>query len=272
MKRIATALVMIPLVLAAVFYLPDAWFLLVVLIVIEVAALEFTRLAARYASDGPHWVVLLLVPLAVLTLTPEFWPGLEPPLGMLWLGLFVISIGLGCLVLWLRVPVAQGLGSLGAIAYGVPYLALPVVSLYRLRQIDAWVLILLFAMVWLGDSAAYYFGKAFGRRKMAKIVSPNKTWVGAVAGLLAAVLAAVIWSFARLGEIHLELLVIAAFTSAAAQMGDLLESLLKRGAGVKDSGQLLPGHGGVLDRIDALLFAAPTMLLCQHLAGVRMVP
>ena len=104
MKRIATALVMIPLVLAAVFYLPDAWFLFVVLIVIEVAALEFTQLAARYASDGPHWVVLLLVPLAVLTLTPEFWPRPEPSLEMLWLGLFVISVGLGCLVLWLRVP------------------------------------------------------------------------------------------------------------------------------------------------------------------------
>ena len=272
MKRIATALVMIPLVLAAVFYLPDTWFLLVVLLVVEVAALELSQLAARYAPEGPHRLLLLLVPLAVVALTPEFWPGPEPPLGMLWLGLFVISVGLGCLMLWLRVPVAQGLGALGALAYGVPYLALPVVSLYRLRQIDAWVLILLFAMVWLGDSAAYYFGKAFGRRKMARIVSPNKTWVGACAGLLAAVVAAAIWSFARLGEMRPELLVIAVFTSVAAQMGDLLESLLKRGAGVKDSGQLLPGHGGVLDRIDALLFAAPTMLLCQQLVGVRMIP
>ena len=267
MRRILTALVLVPLALAAVFYLPDAWFFVAVLLIVEVAALEYTHIAARLAPNGPHWILLLLVPLGALALTPEFWLTAAPqqPQAVLWLGMFVVSVGLGCLVLWLRVPVAEGLATLGAIVFGVGYLALPAVSLYRLRQIDPWVLVLLFGMVWLGDTAAYYFGKTFGRNKMAKVVSPNKTWEGGIASIIAAVVVAAVWSLWRLGGLRVELLGLAVLTSVAAQMGDLLESLLKRGAGVKDSGHLLPGHGGVLDRIDALLFAAPTLLLAIHL-------
>ncbi len=184
-------------------------------------------------------------------------------------GSFLLSVAvlLGCLVLWLRVPVDQGLATLGALAYGLPYLALPVASLYYLQRLDPWVLILLFAIVWLGDTAAFYCGKKWGRRKFAPVVSPNKTWEGAVASLLAAVVAAGVWSYLRLGEVRLELLGLAVLTSIAAQMGDLVESLIKRGAGVKDSGHLLPGHGGVLDRVDALLFAAPVMLLGLYIFG-----
>ncbi len=267
MKRVLTAAVAAPVALAAVFYLPGPWFLLAVVLVMEIAALEYTWLADKMAPGGPNKVLLVLIPLAVLSLTPEFWLGPPPgmPQGVLWLGLFVIGVGLGCLVLWFRVPVEQGLGSLGAIAYGVPYLALPAVSLYRLQELDPWLLVLLFAMVWLGDTAAYYCGRAWGRRKMAAVVSPNKTWVGAAASMIAAVVAAGVWSTLRLGELRVEFLGVAVVTSVAAQMGDLLESLLKRGAGVKDSSQLLPGHGGVLDRVDALLFAAPTLLLAIHL-------
>lgn len=196
-------------------------------------------------------------------MVPELWmrPGMQTPTGMLWLGFFVIAVLLGCLVLWFRVPVDQGLASLGALAYGLPYLALPVASIYHLQRLDPWVLILLFAIVWLGDTAAFYCGKKWGRRKLAPVVSPNKSWEGAIASLVAAVVAAGAWSYLRLGELRLELLGLAVLISIAAQMGDLLESLIKRGAGVKDSGQLLPGHGGVLDRVDALLFAAPVMLL-----------
>ena len=269
MKRIATAAVAVPLALAAVFYLPGVWFFLVVLLVMEVGVLEYTRLADRLAPGGPHRILLLLVPLAALAMVPELWmgPDLRPPTGMLWLGFFVVAVLLGCLVLWLRVPVDQGLATLGALAYGLPYLALPVASLYSLQRLDPWVLILLFAIVWLGDTAAFYCGKKWGRRKFAPVVSPNKTWEGAVASLLAAVVAASVWSYLRLGEVRLELLGLAVLTSIAAQMGDLVESLIKRGAGVKDSGLLLPGHGGVLDRVDALLFAAPVMFLGLSIFG-----
>ena len=267
MKRIATAAVAVPLALAAVFYLPGVWFFLAVLVVMEVGVLEYTRLADRLAPGGPHWILLFLVPLGAVALVPELWmtPEMQPPTGMLWLGFFVIAVVLGCLVLWFRVPVDQGLATLGALAYGLPYLALPVASIYHLQRLDPWVLILLFAIVWLGDTAAFYCGKKWGRRKFAAVVSPNKTWEGAAASMLAAVLAAGVWSYLRLGEVRLELLGLAVVTSIAAQMGDLVESLIKRGAGVKDSGQLLPGHGGVLDRVDALIFAAPVMLLGFYL-------
>jgi len=267
MKRIATAAVGVPLAIAAVFLLPGRWFFLAVLLVMEVGVLEYTRLADRMAPGGPHRILLVLVPLGAVALAPELWlrPETQLPAEMLWLGFFVVSVGLGCLVLWVRVPVDQGLAALGTVAYGLPYLALPAASLYHLQRLDPWVLMLLFAMVWLGDTAGFYCGKRWGRHKMAPVVSPNKTWEGAAASMLAAIVAAGLWSYWRLGTVRPELLGLAALTSVAAQTGDLVESLIKRGAGVKDSGQLLPGHGGVLDRIDALLFAAPTMLLGFYL-------
>jgi phosphatidate cytidylyltransferase len=263
MKRLATAAVAVPLALAAVFYLPGLWFFLTVLVVFEFAVLEYANLADQLAPGGPYRLLLVLVPLAALGLAPQLWrpANLEMPFGLLGLGFFVLSIGLGILVLVFRVPVEQGLASLGAMAFGVPYLSLPGASLYQLQQRDPWVLVLLFAIVWLGDTAAYYCGRAWGRRKLAPRVSPNKTWEGAIASLLAGVLAAIAWSLLRQGAVKMDLLILAGVTSVAAQVGDLVESLIKRGAGVKDSGTLLPGHGGVLDRIDALLFAAPTLLL-----------
>jgi phosphatidate cytidylyltransferase len=263
MKRLATAAVAVPLALAAVFYLPGLWFLLAVLVVFELAVLEYVNLAERLAPEGPYRLLLVLVPLAAFGLAPQLWQetNLEMPFGLLGLGFFVLSVGLGTLALVFRVPVEQGLAALGAMAFGVPYLSLPAASLYQLQQRDPWVLVLLFAIVWLGDTAAYYCGRAWGRRKLAPRVSPNKTWEGAIASLLAGVLAAMAWSLLRLGTVNMDLLILAAVTSVAAQGGDLVESLIKRGAGVKDSGTLLPGHGGVLDRIDALLFAAPTLLL-----------
>mgnify|MGYP001825426859 CR=1 FL=1 len=263
MKRVITALLAVPPALGAVFYLPGGWFFLAILIVLELAAVEYVQLADRLAPGFPNRLLLVLMPLAAIGLAPQLWepPGIEVPFGPLGLGFFLLSVCLGILILMFRAPVEQGLAGLGALAFGIPYLALPAASIYHLQQLDPWVLVLLFAIVWIGDSAAYYCGKAWGRRKLAPIVSPNKTWEGAIASLVAAVAAAAVWGLLRLDSVPLSLMVLAAVTSIAAQMGDLLESLIKRGAGVKDSGTLLPGHGGVLDRVDALLFAAPTLLL-----------
>lgn len=122
------------------------------------------------------------------------------------------------------------------------------------------MVIFLLVAVYVGDIAAYYGGRAFGRRRLAPVISPNKTWEGAVSGLLGSIggaLLAPLW-FARalpLGDAAL----LGAALGAIGIVGDLAESLLKRAAGVKDSGSLLPGHGGVLDRTDSLLFAAPAL-------------
>ena len=141
------------------------------------------------------------------------------------------------------------------------------------ENIPLFVGVLLLAIVWLGDSGAYYIGKTWGRHKLAPRVSPNKTWEGSIASTAAGLLAAAVWSYWRLGEVDGWILLLAGLVSIAAQIGDLVESLLKRGAGVKDSGQILPGHGGMLDRMDALLFAAPVMWLGVELLGAsRMLP
>ena len=125
-----------------------------------------------------------------------------------------------------------------------------------------WTIVSLFASIWLCDSAAYFAGRSFGKRKLFERVSPNKTWEGAIAGFLAAVV--VFWLARELVIPYLSLtnaIVCGLIVGVFGQMGDLVESLLKRDAGVKDSSSLIPGHGGVLDRFDSLLFAAP-LLFC----------
>ncbi|MFP5288155.1 MAG: phosphatidate cytidylyltransferase, partial [Thermoanaerobaculia bacterium] len=131
---------------------------------------------------------------------------------------------------------------------------------------------LLMAIVWLGDTAAYYVGSRIGRHKMAPTISPKKSWEGAAAGFFTGVAAAAVWSALRMDRIDLRILAVASLTAAAAQIGDLVESMIKRGAGVKDSGTVLPGHGGVLDRLDAMLFAAPVLLFSLWLFQVEVVP
>jgi phosphatidate cytidylyltransferase len=137
------------------------------------------------------------------------------------------------------------------------------------------VIFLLF-VVWAGDIAALYIGRPFGRRKLAPTLSPNKTWEGSIASVIGSLLVAggllalaeylSRWNSVRLSyadEVWWYWLLLALVVNIAAQVGDLAESALKRSAGVKDSGAILPGHGGILDRIDALLLAAPALWYAQ---------
>ena len=271
MKRLLTALVGIPVALVAVFRLPGGWFLLGVVALLEIAVLEYIKIGEHWAPGGVLRSLLALVPTASLLMAGGLLPtelgGLEGAL--LWLALVLITVGSGTLAISARAPIDQGAASIGLIAFGIPYFALPTASLYRLQDFDPWVLVLLLAIVWLGDSGAYYVGKTWGRHKLAPRVSPNKTWEGSIASTGAGLLAAAVWSYWRLGEVDGWILLVAVLVSIAAQIGDLVESLLKRGAGVKDSGQILPGHGGMLDRMDALLFAAPVMWLGVELLGAN---
>jgi phosphatidate cytidylyltransferase len=275
MQRLLTAVVLIPVALLAVFRLPGAWFLLCIVALLEIAVLEYVKVGEHWAPGGVLKSLLVSVPIVSVLLAGGLLPaGLASLDGALWwLALVLITVGSGALAISARAPIEQGAAAVGLLAFGNLYFALPAASLYRLRGFDPWVLVLLLAIVWLGDSGAYYIGKTWGRHKLAPRVSPNKTWEGSIASTAAGLLAAAVWSYWRLGEVDGWILLLAGLVSIAAQIGDLVESLLKRGAGVKDSGQILPGHGGMLDRMDALLFAAPVMWLGVELLGAsRMLP
>jgi len=178
-----------------------------------------------------------------------------------WYGAGLLFVFLVCLApLVSRVPPADALSGASSTLFGVLGIALPAASLCYLRDVSPLAVLTLLLLVWACDSFAYYFGRRFGRHHLAPVVSPKKTWEGAFAGLVGATLvgaAAGTWLLPQLGPVWGALA--GAFASTAGQIGDLVESLWKRGAGVKDSGTFLPGHGGFYDRIDSLLFAGPVM-------------
>jgi phosphatidate cytidylyltransferase len=268
MKRLLTAAVGVPIVLAALFYLPGVAFFLFIAVLFDWAALEYVEIVRPHAPHAPLALLLGCVPLVAAGLAWVLSPGtsvvpappalLTPSLALLATCLLA-SVGFGALVLFARVPLPETIASLGILGFGTPYFALPIASLSLLQRIDPWLVFLLMAIVWLGDSAAYYAGSQLGKHRMAPTISPKKSWEGAAAGFVTSLLAAAVWSVCRLGRLSPGLLALAALTAVAAQVGDLVESMVKRGSGVKDSGRVLPGHGGVLDRVDAMLFAAPVL-------------
>ena len=262
-QRLLTAAVGTPIIVAGILLLSGPWFFLFVAIIFTGAALEYVGIVRPRAPHAPLAVLVVLVPLAALVMTLSLDPAREQLL-LLALGALT-SVGIGSMVLLARTPLDETLESLGILAFGLPYFAVPLASIYRLQQRDRGLIFLLLAIVWLGDTAAFYVGSRFGRHKMAPTISPKKTWDGAAAGFLTGVAAAAAWSLWWRGGLEPELLVLGAFTAAAAQVGDLVESMLKRGADVKDSGKLLPGHGGMLDRIDSILFCAPILYYYSRL-------
>ena len=177
-----------------------------------------------------------------------------------------LSAGLaagGFLVLVSSIVEGSVKGAIGRSSSGVFVLFLPVWSLAHLvlflsTSEERMGLLFLLLCVWVSDTAAYYVGTAFDRRKLAPSISPNKTVAGAVAGILGAVVTALLFRWFSLVHWPFPFVVFSGlFLSLLGQAGDLAESLVKRNAGVKDSGTLIPGHGGVLDRVDALLFTVP---------------
>jgi len=267
MKRVLTALILIPFVLLLVFLGPK-WQWLFTLAVAGVAALaawEFLAMAQKTGANPPRVAVLVAI-LALFAGAFE-WPDQTTAiLGLLSLGLLVYCT--------FSRPVEQVMADASTSIFCLLYAGFTLISLPALREQpngSSLILFLLFA-VWAGDIAALYVGRAWGRHKLAPALSPNKSWEGTAAsvagsllvtgGLLAlAHLISAQWDKVWLSypEDVWFWLLLAVVVNVAAQIGDLAESALKRSAGVKDSGSLLPGHGGVLDRIDALLFAAPVL-------------
>ncbi len=266
MKRILTGIVLIALV-AALIYLDIPW--LITLFsgaVALLAALEFRGLAAQAGSPVPLvWTVAAVALFFTVSALRPFEP------------ITAVAFTTLLLLLWnaFQRPLAQVLPETAAGVFLLLYVAYPLSLVPRILALEdgTALLLFLFLCVWCGDIAALYIGKNFGRRKLAPRLSPNKTWEGAIASVAGSVgfgmglvvlgnqLAARSASWARLGtrEPWWYFLLLAMLLNMGAQLGDLVESALKRGVGVKDSGTLLPGHGGMLDRIDALLLAAPVL-------------
>ncbi|MDX1501134.1 MAG: phosphatidate cytidylyltransferase [Thermoanaerobaculia bacterium] len=273
MKRLVTAAVGIPLAMAAAFLLPPRWLFLLLVAVVEIQVVEFVRMTRSFAHSAPRWTLLLLVPAAAVLLSPAMLPPGDGEISWEYLlaASLALSVGVGALVVLGGTDAEEAPAALGVLGFGVVYFSLPVACLFYLRRIDPWLLVLACVIVWLGDAAAYYVGTRLGRHKLAERLSPKKTWEGAVGGLAAAVVGAALWSYWRLGEVRPALVLLAGATSVGAQLGDLLESMLKRGSGCKDSGALLPGHGGMMDRMDAMMFGAPVMAVGIWLVGIDLV-
>ena len=274
MKRLLTAAIGVPAALFAVFRFPEWAFLLLLLVVFEWAAIEFLAMVRPLAPEAPWRLLLVSVPLAAVAIERGLSAGLSRGLTLdaHWLLLLASAIAIvpPVAVLLARTPIEQTIPATAILAWGTLYFAAPVASLVLLQQLDPWIFFLLLAIVWLGDTAAYYVGSAWGRHRLAPVVSPKKSWEGAIAGLATSLAATAIWSLWRLDAVDPALLAVALATAIASQLGDLVESLVKRAANVKDSGAILPGHGGMFDRFDAMFLAAPVMLLGLWIAGFEL--
>ncbi|MBP7586352.1 MAG: phosphatidate cytidylyltransferase [Thermoanaerobaculia bacterium] len=274
MKRLLTAAIGVPAALFAVFRFPEWAFLLLLLVVFEWAAIEFLAMVRPLAPEAPWRLLLVSAPLAAVAIERGLSAGLSRGLALdaHWLLLLASAIAIvpPVAVLLARTPIEQTIPATAILAWGTLYFAAPVASLVLLQQLDPWIFFLLLAIVWLGDTAAYYVGSAWGRHRLAPVVSPKKSWEGAIAGLATSLAATAIWSLWRLDAVDPALLAVALATAIASQLGDLVESLVKRAANVKDSGAILPGHGGMFDRFDAMFLAAPVMLLGLWIAGFEL--
>jgi phosphatidate cytidylyltransferase len=272
MKRILTAVVLIAAVLAILLAGPQWLLTLAAAAVALLAAYEYRALADAFDVKIPLWW-LLLATAATFYLT---LPGIdhEFQLPVLTLFTFILLGWSGFRAPLDRVLADTAFGVFGLLYVVYPLTLIPILKAHRdLTDGDGTGFVLfLFVCVWAGDIAALYIGRNFGRRKLAPRLSPNKTVEGAIASIAGSILCGMGLYFlgellaARLGytKLHIaiswwHMLLLAAVLNLAAQLGDLLESAIKRGAGVKDSGTMLPGHGGILDRIDALLLAAPVL-------------
>jgi phosphatidate cytidylyltransferase len=283
--RILTAVVLIPVVVALVWWGPPALLAVLAAIVAILALIEFFALANRVGLVGyQKWTMVSVAGIFYAQYSQGFLETRTIGEGVSLVrnavgGVFSVEAILlvfvfGCVSIGLltRRPLHEVLPSIAVSAAGLLFIAFPFSYLIRLNEIEhtgRQLVLFALCLVWAGDMLAYFVGRGFGRVPMAPALSPKKTWEGALGNLLGSLLVAVF--FAR--WMHMDevtLMVIAGLANIAGQMGDLIESAYKRGAAVKDSGGLLPGHGGVLDRIDSLILAAPVVwILFQWIAMPR---
>ena len=276
-KRVVTAAVLIPFVVGIVLWGSTALLALCLALVTLLALFEYFALgdaighrAYRFWTASCALILVFVQWFSMVGSTYGFPRrltvhreidilfGISPTVADVF---FLFVLGIAVLTLWTRRPLVEALPAAGISASGLILIAFPLsyaVLLHGLRLQGPVLLLFAMVIIWVGDTAAYFVGRSIGKYKLAPHLSPKKTWEGTVASFVGSLIVAVV--FARFMTVPLgHLLGMAAVGNVAGQVGDLLESAYKRSAGIKDSGSILPGHGGVLDRIDALILAIPVV-------------
>ncbi len=248
MKRILTALVLIPVIVWVVLF-ADYWPFLAVLVAVACLCYrEYDDIASHFGYGAPGWIGYPLGLLLLLRDAETSW-------------LIIVLAALVAFVIAMREQdLGRSLPRASLLIAGVVYIfgcwkcALP------LRDLNPHWLMYGLGLNWVGDIGAYYVGRQFGKHKLAPLISPKKTWEGAAASVVTSVVLAGAYLTHFIPTVSWPVaIVLTAAANAAGQIGDLAESAMKRGAGVKDSGNILPGHGGFLDRVDSTLFALPVI-------------
>ena len=272
-KRVATALVLIPVVVGLVLFTPT-WVVAIATAVVTVLALwEYFALGEAIGHRAYRvWTILCSLLFIYFQWVFAYndrasdrlyflfgWPLAERP-SLDWY-LFVFVLGIAMFILWTKRPLVEALPTVGISSSAILLVAFPLsyaVALHGLARFGPKLLLFALVITWAGDTVAYFVGRAIGKHALAPHLSPKKTWEGSVGSMVGSLLVA--WAFSYWIRIPIgHLVAMAVIGNVAGQMGDLLESAYKRSAGVKDSGGLLPGHGGVLDRIDALILCIPVI-------------
>jgi phosphatidate cytidylyltransferase len=276
-KRVATAAVLIPVVVSLVLWGSTIVVALVTALVMLLALFEYFALgdamghrAYRFWTATCALIILYLQWLTTAVRWGEFGGIIYPP-RLVWLlhsffpraedAIFLFVLGIAFITLATKRPIVEALPSAGISSSGLLLVAFPLtytIRLHALSREGPRLLLFVLVLIWTSDSAAYFAGRALGKHPFAPHLSPKKTWEGSIAGFASSILVA--FAFMRWLSVPIVILLgAAAVGNIAGQIGDLLESAYKRSAGVKDSGSLLPGHGGMLDRIDALILAIPVV-------------
>ena len=257
-KRVVSAVIPLPLILATIHYAPTWGWAIFVAVVTAIAHFEFLTITGGGRTFAEKLALTVLGGAALLSI--GFFPGRF--LGELVAGAILVPF------LWvlfspgdMRTAYPRAASITVSYFYVVGLMSF-LVWLHLLPEGRSWIYVSFF-VAWAGDTGAYFAGRAFGKHKLYALVSPKKTWEGAIGGLLGSLggtLLAKFWFFPA--PTYLDCVLVAIPGGAIGQMGDLCESLLKRSYDVKDSGTILPGHGGILDRADALMFVMPWVFLC----------
>ena len=270
-QRVLTALILLPLVMAAIFAAPAQWFMAILAVILLRGSWEYSLLAGLTGQAARYSMVVLQA--AILATLFNYRD--------LWASHALVYLSASC-ALWLLMFIrlsrfraeAEPDSTYRLTSYVTSILSITTgwfaISWLVMQAEGPWLLLLLLLIVWAADTGAYFAGINFGKKKLAPLISPGKTlaglWGGLIAGPLIALLAANLMPITRIDSVWLVLLGLS--TALVSVCGDLLISLHKRTSGVKDSGTLLPGHGGILDRVDSLIAAAPFFALGLLVSGL----